>query len=363
MNVAITTDSLVTYGGADRILESLIKIYPKADIYTSLFNEGMYPSLKDNKVYPSFLQKFPFKKALFRHYGPFSPIAFEQFRFEKYDLVISLSAGPAKGVITVPGTKHIGIILTPPRYQWGAPVNSRASRFKGLYAFLSPYADHYLRLWDFEASKRPDRLVSISQFIQKRVNKYYDRESDIIYPGADEKLWHPDKKEKVSESDYFFIASRLYDYKRIDIAIRACNKLKKNLVIMGSGPDEKYLKKIAGPTIKFYPYEADTSVIRRYMSQAKAFLFPGIEDFGLTPIESMMCGTPVIAYNLGGVKETVQNKITGVFFNYHTPDSMMTAIEEFEGLKLKEKLIIKRGNEFSEKNFIKNLKKYFKKYG
>lgn len=361
MKVAITTDSLIAYGGADRILESVLKIYPKAHIYTSLYNEEMYPSLNDKKVFPSFLQKWPFRKALYRHYWLFAPIAFEQFRFDEYDLVISLSAGPAKGIITGVDTTHVAMILTPPRYQWGGELNTRASRLRLIYGLLRPYVDHYLRAWDFEASRRPDHIIAISKFIKSRIMKNYRRDSDVIYPGADLTNWYSDEKQKVLEKDFYFIASRLFDYKRIDLAIRACNKLKKNLVIMGSGPDKRYLKRIAGPTITFYPYEPDESVIRRYMSQAKAFLFPGIEDFGLTPIESMACGTPVIAYNLGGVTETVIEGVTGLFFDKQTPESLTEAIEIFEKMSFDKKQIINRAEQFSEENFIKNLKDYLKR--
>jgi glycosyltransferase involved in cell wall biosynthesis len=314
--------------------------------------------LKDKKVIPSFLQKWPFKRFLYRHFGPFAPIAFEQFRFEDYDLVVSLSAGAAKGIITGVNTTHVSLILTPPRYQWGGELNARASRFRGLYSVLAPSVDHYLRAWDFDASKRPNHLISISKFIQSRVKKYYRRDSEVIYPGVDLSNWFHDSEDKVPEEDFYFIASRLYDYKRIDLAVLACNHLRKNLVIMGSGPDERYLRRIAGPTVKFYPYQSDERVIRRYMSQAKAFLFPGVEDFGLTPVESMACGTPVIAYNLGGVTETVQDGVTGLFFDDQNPESLESAIKKFEKMKFDKKLIVSRGKEFSEENFISSFKKY-----
>jgi glycosyltransferase involved in cell wall biosynthesis len=190
------------------------------------------------------------------------------------------------------------------------------------------------------------------------VKKYYRRDSEVIYPGVDLSNWFHDSEDKVPEEDFYFIASRLYDYKRIDLAVLACNHLRKNLVIMGSGPDERYLRRIAGPTVKFYPYQSDERVIRRYMSQAKAFLFPGVEDFGLTPVESMACGTPVIAYNLGGVTETVQDGVTGLFFDDQNPESLESAIKKFEKMKFDKKLIVSRGKEFSEENFISSFKKY-----
>jgi glycosyltransferase involved in cell wall biosynthesis len=360
MKVAITTDALVSFGGADRVLKSLLKIYPSAHIFTSVYNEEMYPWLKEKTVKTSFIQKFPFQKLLYRHFWVFSPMAFEQFDMGEYDLVISLSAGCAKGVITGVDTRHIGIILTPPRYQWGGEINARASRLRSLFRLLAPFVDNYLRVWDFEASKRPDELISISKFIQKRVKKHYRRDSEVIYLGTEMENWYPDDG-SIPDNDFYFIASRLYDYKRIDLAIKACNRLSKNLVIMGSGPDERYLKRIAGRTIKFYPSVSDDSVIRRYMSQAKAFLFPGIEDFGLTPIESMVCGTPVIALNKGGVSETVLESKTGHFFEEQTVESLVKAIEEFENMKFMKKDVIERGKYFSEERFISEIKEYIKK--
>ncbi|MFH1546944.1 MAG: glycosyltransferase family 4 protein, partial [bacterium] len=192
MKVAIVIDGLVAFGGADRVLISLLKIYPDSDIYTSIFNIEMYPWLNEEKVHTSFLQKWPFQKFLYRHYWPFSPMAFEQFNFDGYDLVISVSAGCAKGVITGVDTRHVGLILTPPRYQWGGEINARASGLRSLFRFLAPYVDNYLRVWDLEASKRPDELISISKFIHSRVKKYYRRDSTVIYLGADLKNWYPD---------------------------------------------------------------------------------------------------------------------------------------------------------------------------
>ncbi len=360
MKVAISTDWLVTFGGADRVLKSLLKIFPDAHIYTSVFNEQMYPWLKGKDIRTSFIQKFPFKKFIYRHVTPFSPMAFEGFRMDDYDLVVSLSAGCAKGVITGVNTRHIGIILTPPRYQWGGEINARASRLRSLFKIVAPFLDNYLRIWDFEASKRPDELIAISEFIKNRIKKYYRRESTVIHLGVDMSKWYPDK-DGIPDKDFYFIASRLYDYKRIDLAIIACNKLRKNLVVMGSGPDERYLKRIAGRTIKFYPYEPDEGVIRKYMSQSKAFLFPGVEDFGLTPIESMACGRPVIAYNKGGVTETVIDGRTGIFFDEQTSECLARAMEKFEKMKFRRNAIIDRAHEFSEKNFIKNFKEYLKK--
>ncbi|MEA3357699.1 MAG: glycosyltransferase, partial [Patescibacteria group bacterium] len=271
-------------------------------------------------------------------------------------LVISLSAGCAKGVVTRPGTLHVGIILTPPRYQWGGEVNSRASKMRLIFKFATPFFDHYLRVWDFEASKRPDVIVSISKFVQSKVQKTYRHDSVVIYPGIDFDFWGVEERQVVKRDDYYLVVSRLYDYKRIDLAIEACNKLGRKLVIIGQGPDEKYLRKIAGHRITFLGFGSDDGV-KQHMQKCKAFLFPGVEDFGLTPVESMACGAPVIAYNKGGLVETVLDYETGLFFDEQNSESLRKAIVEFESIKFDRGRIMKRALLFSEARFIKSFEK------
>jgi len=363
LKVAFVVDSLVQPGGADWHLMSLLKLFPEADIYTSIYNSKRYPQLQGKRVVPSFLQKFPLRNFLYRHYTPFSPLAFEQFDFSSYDLVISLSAGCAKGVITGPGTKHIGVILTPPRYQWGGVVNCRASRSRAVVRLMTSFLDHYLRMWDVEAGKRPDLLVTISTFVQNRVKKIYGRDSVVVYPGIDTEYWTPVDRTKpdraVKREDFYLIASRLYDYKRIDLAIRACCQNGRNLVIAGEGPDEKYLRNISCSRVKFTGYVSRDEV-RSYMQKCKAFLFPGIEDFGLAPVEAMACGTPVIAYNKGGVTETVVDGETGVFFDKQTPECLGEAIRKLESMRFDQKEIVKRGRLFSEKRLLNEFSKILK---
>lgn len=375
MNVAFVVDSLVQPGGADWHLRSLLKLFPEADIYTSVYNRKRYPELKDKQVITSFLQRFPLRNFLYRHYTPLSPLAFEQFDFSNYDLVISLSAGCAKGVITGTRTKHIGIILTPPRYQWGGIANCRASRTKEVLRLVTPIFDHYLRMWDIEAGKRPDVLVVISRFVQNRVKKVYGRDSTVVYPGIDTEYWRPagmagtvGSSDSVGTSgmnrnrkrdDFYLVVSRLYDYKRVDLAIRSCCQSGRNLVVVGEGPDEKYLKSLSCSRVKFVGYEARDQV-RTYMQKCRAFLFPGVEDFGLTPVEAMACGTPVIAYNKGGVTETVIDGETGLFFDRQTPECLSEALRKFEYMSFDQQKIIKRGRLFSEERLLNEFRKVLK---
>ncbi|MBN2100728.1 glycosyltransferase [Candidatus Dojkabacteria bacterium] len=363
MKVAIATDSLVRPGGADELLKALLKAYPKADIFTSVYNANRYSYLKKNNVHTSFIQGLPFRKILYRHYTPLSPIAFEQFDFSGYDLVLSISAGCAKGVITGPQTFHLGIICTPPRYQWGGISNTRASRSRSIIKSVTPVMDFYLRVWDLEASKRPNELVSISNFVSRKVKKVYRRESHVVHPGVDLSFWNegvgtmPDgeRDENKYGTNFYLVVSRLYDYKRIDLAVEACNRLNRRLIVVGEGPDAKYLKSLAGPNVTFLGY-CSTQEKKSLMSRARAFLFPGVEDFGLTPVESMACGTPVIAYNKGGVAETVIDKETGVFFDRQTVESLCDTIRDFETMDFDRKDLTGRAREFSENLFLEKIK-------
>ncbi len=355
MNVAIITDSLVSFGGDNRVLLTLLELYPEAEIFTSIFNPDAFPMLDSSRVHTSFLQKWPFQRFLYRHYTPLSPIAFEQFDLSGYELVISLSAGCAKGVITRPETLHVGVILTPPRYQWGGEANLRGSLLRSTFRFGMPAIETYLRMWDKEAILRPDVLVTISKFIQWRTKRIYNLDSTVIYPGIDLKFWKPNLK--VKREDFYLVVSRLFDYKRIDLAIEACGKLGKKLIIIGTGPAEKYLKSLASSKIEFLGFLSD-DVVREYMQKCKAFIFPGIEDFGLTPVEAMACGSPVIAYNKGGVTETVVDGKTGIFFEEQTVASLVNAIKKFEKLKFRTSVMSERVSEFSDKIFSQKFKKF-----
>jgi glycosyltransferase involved in cell wall biosynthesis len=358
LKVAIVCDSLVQPGGADRVLYDLLDLFPEAEIFTSVYKQNRYPHLENHNVNTTFIQRLPFSNFFYRHYTPLSPLGFESLRLgKKFDLVISVSAGCAKGVITAPNTFHLGIILTPPRYQWGGVVNCRGNTLRSVLHFFSSIFDHYLRIWDIEASKRPDKLVSISRFIKKRVHKVYKRESKLVYPGIDTEFWKPDKS--VKKEDFYLIVSRLYDYKKVDVAIKACNKLNRKLYVIGEGPDRDYLENLAGETVEFKGYVSDKEV-RRYMRSCKALLFPGLEDFGLAPLEAMSCGTPVIAFNGGGVAETVVDGVTGVLFSKQSEKSLVRSIQHFEKKSFTCDIIQKRAQKFSESKFKQEILKIIK---
>lgn len=345
-SVALVTDVLTVPGGASRVLKDLLDIFPKADIFTSLFEPSRFPWLDPSRVRTTFIQKLPLRNFWRNHYVLPSPIAFEQFSFSDYDVVISLSAGCAKGVITRDDVPHIAIILTPPRNQWDsdAPVG------RGL-PFIRPLVNSYLRMWDIEASLRPDKMVAISRYVQKRIKKVYRRDAHLVYPGIDTTYWTADHSQK--RGNFYLVVSRLYQYKRIDIAIEACRLAQRRLIIIGEGPQRGELSSLAehtGADVEFKGRLPD-SAVRDFYRSCRGFLFPGVEDFGLTPVEAMACGAPVIAFNDGGVPETVADGQTGVLFAEQSARSMADAILRAESITWRTEKIRKRAKEFSGQSF------------
>ncbi len=365
LKVALVVDSMVAKGGSDRNIDSLLKIFPKADIYTAVFNEKAYEDL-ENKVYTTFLQRPFYRKVFKNHHNIFTPWAFEMLDLREYDIVVSVSAGSAKGVITTMNQLHVCLLLTPPRTYWDKERSFRTSRLKALINFVTPFFSNFYRLWDYAVAQRIDEIVTISKFIQKKVQHRYNRDSVVIYPGIlnfwiEEGSQHlGDLIPKSFKKEYYLVVSRLYDYKRIDWAIEACKREKKKLVIVGDGPDMKYLKKIAGKSkdIIFLGYISDEQLKAVY-SKATAFIFPGIEDFGLVPLEAMACGCPVLAYNYGGLTETVEDGKTGSFFS--SIDELSSILSDFKKDSFKESDIKSRAQKFSEEKFVKEFSDFVNK--
>ena len=365
LKVALVVDSMVAKGGSDRNIDSLLKIFPKAEIYTAVFNEEEYKDL-DNNVHTTFLQKPFYRKILKNHYNILTPWAFEMLELKDYDLVLSVSAGSAKGVITTMNQLHICLLLTPPRTYWDKERSFRTSRLRFLIDILSPFFSNFYRMWDYAAAQRIDEIVAISEFIQRKIKHRYNCDSVVIYPGILD-FWLEEGSQyldnlipKSFKKEYYLVVSRLYDYKKIDWAIKACKKENKKLVIVGDGPDMPYLKKLAGKSknILFLGYISDEQLKAVY-SNATAFIFPGIEDFGLVPLEAMACGCPVLAYNYGGLTETVEEKKTGLFFS--SVDELSKLISNFKKESFKEKDLKSRAQSFSEEKFLKEFTNFVSK--
>jgi glycosyltransferase involved in cell wall biosynthesis len=349
MKVALVYDRVNKWGGAERVLLALNKLFPDAPLYTSVHNPQTASWADVFDVRPSFLQKASFTRSNHEKLALLMPSVFESFSFDQYDLVISVTSESAKGIITKPNTKHICYCLTPTRYLWSGYDSYFAN--KGL-RFLSKPAVHYLRSWDKKAARRPDQIVSISKEVQKRVKDYYGRESMVIYPpveiGARGQVLGASNKGK-----YFLIVSRLSKftrYKRIDLAIEACNELQLPLKIVGDGTWKDELQAMAGPTITFEG-AVDDLTLEKYYKNCKALIFPGVEDFGLTVVEAQAFGKPVIAFRGGGALETIKEGKTGYFFDDQTKTSLVAALKNFDRMKFDPEDCIKHAERFSFDKF------------
>ncbi len=346
MNVALVYDRVNKWGGAERILLALHELFPDAPLYTSVYNSKKAPWAKKFKIFTSFLRYVPFASSSHEYYPLFMPLAFESFSFDQYDLVISVTSEAAKGIITKPWTKHICYCLTPTRYLW----SGYDEYFTNTYLKALAYPGiSYLRTWDKVAGQRPDTYLAISKEVQKRIKKYYNRDSDLIYPPVDV-LLSENSKTVGGPEDYFLVVSRLVPYKRIDLAIGACNTLKLPLKIIGIGSDERRLKKLAGPTVEFLGSLTDEE-LWGYYKHCKALIFPGIEDFGIVIAEALKFGKPVIAYRGGGALETIVEGKTGEFFFPQSIDALTSKLEKFDNSAYNPKDCAAQANKFSKDRF------------
>ncbi|UCH80991.1 MAG: glycosyltransferase, partial [Nitrospiraceae bacterium] len=282
---------------------------------------------KKHNIYTSFLQKIPFSSIIYQSLLPLFPTAIEQFDLTGYDLVISSESGIAKGVITRPETCHICYCHTPMRYAWDLYHDYLAGVGK-LKKFFIPIFMNYIRQWDLASSFRVDHFIANSQNVANRIKKHYRRDSTVIYPPVNIEDFVLSNKHE----DFYLMVGQLVSYKKTEIAVKTFNTLKKNLVIIGDGPQFKYLNSIAGPTIKLLGRQP-FNVIKDHYSQCRAFIFPGEEDFGITPVEAMASGKPVLAYGKGGALETVTDGKTGMLFNDQSVTGLSELIHRFEDSK------------------------------
>ena len=368
-NIAIIHDWFVreSLGGSEKvtfILNDLLKErYSTPDIFslTSNIKSSKISSLQGSKIKTSFIQSLPFGKTNVQSYLPILPYAIEQFDLTEYDLIISSSHALAKGVLTSPDQLHISYVHTPMRYAWDQ-MNTYLKKSKlSKFGFEIPirYMLYKLREWDFYSSQRLDYIIANSNFTAKRIKKYWGLESDVINPPVDTKRF----KYNNQRGDYYISVNRLVPNKRVDLLIKAFNKLNLPLIIIGDGPERSKLKKISNTNIKFLRKITDKEV-ENYMSKCRAFVYAGIEDFGIAPVEAMASGAPVIAYGRGGILDTVncyneqvKEKIsTGLLFKKQTSEDIIDAISWFEDKKLWKKfnpaILNEYSNNFSIENFI-----------
>ncbi len=373
LKIAIVYDWLDKWGGVERILLQLGQMFPRADFYTSYFDPIGASWAKKLKVKTSFIQKLPsFIKKSRALSLPLYPYAFESFNFSPpaggYDLVISVTSSFAKAIVTQPKTFHLCYLLTPTRFLW---LNSDLYLQNKLVRKLSLAYFENLKNWDLIAAKRPDKIISISQTVQDRCLKIYQRKSDVIYPSFDTEYWNKVKNEKlkiknyslklkvINNKKYFLVVSRLEPYKRVDLVINVFNKLpNENLIIVGKGSEKRRLTKMANKNIYFFQDITDGELANLY-AHAEALIMPQEEDFGYVALEAQFMGTPVIAYDKGGAKETIVEGRTGLFFDRQDERSLTAALERFQSISynLRHTVIAEGGREierFSKKNFNKS---------
>lgn len=326
MNLALVHDYLNQYGGAERVLDALHDLYPTAPVYTSIYAPDlMPPHYRKWDIHTSFMQRLPGVAQRHQLYLPIYPSAFESFDLSSYDLVLSSSSAFAKGVITEADALHVCYCHSPMRFAWNYHDYVRGERMPGRARRLLPFVLNYVRLWDEASSRRVDAYIANSRVVARRIRKRYARMATVINPPVDTSLYTP---RHGPPGDYFLVVSRLIPYKRLDIVVRAFNKLRLPLKIVGTGRQEAELRTLANSNIEFAGRVSDAELKELYAG-CKAFIFPGEEDFGISPLEAQASGRPVIAYGAGGALETVLEGATGEFFREQTADALAAVISHF----------------------------------
>lgn len=325
MKVAIVHFWLVGMRGGEKVIESLLDIYPDADVFAHVVDdEAISPKIRARVKGCTFIGSLPFARRLYQSYLPLMPLALEQLDLRGYDLVISSESGPAKGVIVDPDALHICYCHSPMRYVWDMyhDYRERAGWFKRL---LMPVLMHYLRIWDVTSAMRVSHFVANSGYVSRRIRRFYNRGSSIIHPPvATAQFGVAEHKE-----DYYLLVGELVAYKRADLAIAAFAASGRQLKVVGTGEQYEDIKSAGHPNIELLG-KVDSSALCTLYSRAKALVFPGVEDFGIVPVEAMASGTPVIAYAKGGALETVRPGVSGILFSEQSPESLNAAIEELE---------------------------------
>ncbi|HEY8204454.1 MAG TPA: glycosyltransferase [Pyrinomonadaceae bacterium] len=324
--IALVHDYFVQMGGAERVAEAIHDSFPAAPIYTTVaLQKTLSKGLRAADIRTSPMQHLPAIERRFRHYFMLYPFAVEHFDLSEYDLIFSSSSGYAKGVRRRRNAIHVCYCYTPMRWVWRYDDYVERERFgKGIRAML-PLALWGLRKWDLRASRQPNYYITSSHLVARRIKKIYGREAHVIPPPIEVNRFHMSNEIE----DYYLVLSRLMPYKRIDLAIEACKRMNRRLIVIGDGPDRARLEKIADDRTEFLGRQPD-KIVNYYAARCRALLFPGEEDFGMAPLEANASGRPVIAYRGGGAVETVEDEVTGVFFDHANNKSLAEAIEKFE---------------------------------
>ena len=326
--VALVHDWLTGMRGGEKCLEILCELFPQADLFTLVHIPGsVTPAIEARRIRTSFVQHLPAAARGYRRYLPLFPTAIERFDLRAYDLVVSSSHCVAKGVRPRPGAVHVCYCYTPMRYVWDQfDAYFGAGRADLVTRIAAGAARAALQRWDVRSAARVGRFVAISEFVRQRIRRYYDRDADIVYPPVDCAAFPPDRR---GPEDYFLAVAAFAGYKRLDVAIEAARRAEVRLLVVGQGPDAERLgRRAAGSRVDFLPWQSDAA-LARLMARCRALLFPGEEDFGITPLECMAAGRPVIAYGAGGALETIVPGRTGVLLPSQDPESWAATLRDF----------------------------------
>ena len=362
MKVAIIHYWLINMRGGEKVIEALLEMFPQADIFTHVYDPKVISEIiKSKKIYTSYIHKLPFAKKLYQLYMPLMPNALKNFNLQKYDLVISSESGPAKGVIPNPNAFHLCYCHSPMRYLW----DMYHEYFRKTNSFIKFFMNRLipkLRIWDITSANLVDRFVTNSNYVAKRIQRIYNRKAEVVYgPAPIEQFLDIERIPK----DYYLFFGQITGYKRADIAIEACIKSERKLIVAGAGIKRKQIKKYKKSKFVSFTGRVSDKDAADLFSGARALLFPGIEDLGLVPIEANAAGCPVIAYHDGGVLDTIKENKTGLFFNNQTPQSLIEAIERFEtmekqGIFSDRNVFNQHVNQFSKEMFKQRINKIIK---
>jgi len=360
MKIALVHDWLTGMRGGEKILEVFCELFPDATIFATIHNKGtMSPAIERMKIKTSFIQHLPLKKIKYRHYLPLMPAAVDALDFSEYDFILSTSVAVAKAAKPCINAVHICYCNTPMRYIWDQYEEYFGKDRAGFVtrtaiALTAPY----LRRWDIRTCDRVQYFIANSNNVAERISRIYHRTSDVIYPPVSTDLF------TVSQNDngYYLIVSALVPYKRVDLAVETFNRSGDKLLIVGSGPDAEKLKKIAAKNIEFLGWQSDKNLADLY-SGCRALIFPGVEDFGIVPLEAMASGKPVVAFAKGGALETVVgggSSPTGVFFYYQTVEALIEAVKSLSKIKFDPYAIRRHAEKFDRKEFKRQIAEYIK---
>jgi len=358
IKAALIHDWFPVRRGGEKVFEIFAEIFPDAPIYTLFhFPGSQIEDIEKRRFHTSFIQRLPFLRSKFRHYLPLFPLAAELFDLQDFDLIISSSHCVAKGIIPRPDALHISYIHSPMRYAWNQYFSYFSTEKLGAFSrFFIPPVIHYLRMWDESSSHRVDHFIANSGAVAQRIRRYYRRNADVVHPPVETGFFQPAEEEE----DYYLIVSALVPYKKIDIAVKAFNRSGLPLRIIGQGPDDKKLRKMASKNIQFLGYLEDSDLLKVYQ-RAKALIMPGEEDFGINSLESQACGVPVIAYGQGGAAETVIQGKTGILFHDLSVKGLLEALDNFNIMTFNKETIRSNAMGFSREVFKNKIMSYILK--